>query len=184
MYGDKSYIDIIFEAYKENTIGDIHINKYQLHSLLFYITYMLQTANGNFEEFPYPSELTKDFGTKKGISFAFMNLSKFSNETGNWEQNKSLIDSFVSASKEFIAKEIEILQPDVIITMNIMNYLEDILDIELIDNSNCDAWLYKTKLGNSEVHLIDTWHFSYPSKSRKKNFVEPVFELVKKIGLV
>jgi len=186
------YMETLFEAIKLNRIGEKTLNQNQLHRLLLYITYGLQRDLHNFENIPYATEISKDFATQHGISYAFMNLSKFSNESGEWQSDEELIDMFLKTSsmsnENLFAKEIEILNPHLIIGMN------------LNENERMDRYKYLGKLKSQkfygserqvcaqrletlvgEYNFLDCYHFSAIKKSDKNDFYLPIVEAVKNI---
>lgn len=107
-----------------------------------------------------------------------MNLSKFSNESGAWQADEELIDSFLKLSLnpyyDFFAHEINILDPDIIISMNLeerMKYMGTFSNPKWYGEKKHDVCyqILTTSLGK-QYPLLDTWHFSAPNKSPKKNF--------------
>ncbi len=78
-----NYVDVLFDAYKNKTVGEKSLDEYKFHRLLFSIAYGIIRRETDWKKIPYASELADNFGTQGGISFAFMNLSKFSNESGS-----------------------------------------------------------------------------------------------------
>jgi hypothetical protein len=85
------YMEILFEAYKNNNIGGRTLDQHTFHHRMYYLAYGILKGGGiPYRDVPYASELAKDFGTPAGISFAFMELSKYSNDnasasaTGIW----------------------------------------------------------------------------------------------------
>jgi hypothetical protein len=73
-----NYIEEIYEAYKVNRIGKLTLNQYAFHRRMFKIAYSIQHRETSFEKIPPASELIDSFGTEK-LSYALMNISKFSN---------------------------------------------------------------------------------------------------------
>lgn len=117
------YIEELFKAIKLGKIGDKTLNEHKFHALMLYVVYGLQHNCLDYNNIPCATEISKNFATPNGISYAFMNLSKFSNESGHWISDDALIDSFLRISsmspENYFAKEIEILNPDLIIGMNL-----------------------------------------------------------------
>jgi hypothetical protein len=182
----RDYIEIIYGAYKENRIGDPeqHINQYKFHERMFRITYGINNDFPEYDETPRPSELTGAFATDKGISFAFIELSKFSNDTGNYRKNYKAIHDFIDMSqgkeKNFWNDQIKILDPDLIITMNLKDYLNNLGKITVINDEKYPRE-YTLEVGNKKVTLIDTHHFSYLKES-KSYFYDPIIDIVKRNG--
>ncbi len=119
------YIPILHDAYKQNCIGGRHINKYMFHRRTFFLIYGLLNGFPDWKEVPYPDQMTEKFATPQGISFAFMNISKISNESPNYQANwanilRSVTDA-TSGDRNFIREEITLLAPNVIIGSGVDN---------------------------------------------------------------
>ena len=181
-----NYIDVLFDAYKNKIVGEKPIDGYKFHRLLFYIAYGIIHRETDWKKIPYASELADNFGTPSGISFAFMNLSKFSNESDSWEADNLLIDSFLEKSQKAKAnlfnKEIELLSPDLIFTMNLeerINFLGEITERQ----NGYDVDFMKLKAGTRQIPLLNTWHFASPNKSEYQNYYKPIVETLQNHGL-
>lgn len=181
-----NYIDVLFDAYKNKIVGGKSLDKYKFHHLLFYITYGIIHRETDWKKIPYASELADNFGTQNGISFAFMNLSKFSNESGSWEADNLLIDSFLQKSQKakenLFNKEIELLSPDLIFTMNLgerINFLGEITERK----NGSDVDFMRLKVGSRQIPLLNTWHFASPNKGEYQNYYKPIVETLQRQGL-
>ncbi|WP_350342331.1 hypothetical protein PRVXT_001559 [Proteinivorax tanatarense] len=182
----QNYITVLYDAYKNNKVGSKTINRSSFHARMFYITYALNNQEYNWSNIPYASELTDSFGTKEGISFSFMNLSKLSNESSGWSADWPLIDNFVSSFKSdeinFFNEQISILKPDLIIAMNLgksLRALGNLTSIEKGKNVN----VHKLKVNDSYIPLLNTFHFSAPAKKDPDDYFKPVIEAYKKYVL-
>ncbi len=153
---------------------------------MMYVAYGLNNSFIDFQIIPYADKITELFGTSNGVSFAFMNISKFSNESENTNSDIELIDSSFAASSNkddnFILKEIEILEPDIVITMN-LGTIEKMpafgkLD-ELFQSDQVYAFKFNTQ-SKDNILLLDTFHFSARNKSEEKDYYLPIVEVVKK----
>ncbi len=177
-----NYIDIIHDALKENKVANKHINQFAFYRRMFYLAYGLNNNCCDWEEIPYPTELTKDFATKDGLSYAIMNISKFSNESENWQADKNLINQFVTMFSDdnynFFKKEIEIINPDIIFTMNLDNYLDVLGHMESIERTP-NVNFYKYSLAEKTILLADTYHFSAIKKERT-TFYDDIIAGIKK----
>lgn len=126
------------------------------------------------------SENYNDFG------FAFMELSKYQNKSKTGAiANKKLISRFLTdTSIEYIKKEINIINPDLIITMNLWDIspevTESISKIFCI-NKAVIGKLYDVQINRKTFKLINLYHFS-AIKSTEKNFYNPVIKIVKKVS--
>jgi hypothetical protein len=181
----ENYLSVIHDAYKENFIGNMHINQYKFHNRMFYLAYGINHGFPEWSEIPYASELTGSFATKNGLSFAFMNLSKLSNESSSWNTDEELVDSFINSFSEsktnYFNKEIEILDPDIILSMNLQGRLRSLGQIDVIEYGD-EASSYYLYTQNSKKLLLDLFHFAAPSKP-DSSFYDPVVRICKKMGI-
>ena len=181
-----NYISYIFDAYKKNYIGVKHINQYPFHRRMMYVAYGLNNSFINFQKIPCADKIAEQFGTSTGVSFAFMNISKFSNESKNTNSDLELIDSsFVASSNKdnnFILKEIDILEPDIVITMN-LGQIEKMSAFgklnELFLSEQVYAYKFNTQ-SKSNILLLDTFHFSARNKQEENDYYLPIVKAVKK----
>lgn len=74
-------IEVLLESFKKNQIGNKHINSSSFYSMMFYIAYAVNKNVYSWSNIPYASELSNTFALEIGISYAVMNLSKFSNQS-------------------------------------------------------------------------------------------------------
>ncbi len=181
-----NYIDVLFDAYKSKIVGEKSIDGYKFHRLLFYIAYGIIHRETDWKKIPYASELADNFGTPSGISFAFMNLSKFSNESTSWEADNLLIDSFLEKSQKakenLFNKEIELLSPDLIFTVNLEGRINFLGEITERQNGN-DVDFMRLKAGTRQIPLLNTWHFASPNKSDYQHYYKPIVETLQNHGL-
>ena len=179
-----NYIDAMYSKYKEQYIGNQHINASFFHKRLFYITYGLNCNFSKWSDIPWASDLTEKFATAEGISFAYMNISKFCNESEDWQSDWELIQSFydtaINNDINFINKEIEILNPDVIITMNLgSEIIQSFGDIKNLHQST-RVNEYILKLNSKNALVLDTFHFTAPNKDDLNDFYNPILNACKK----
>lgn len=179
------YIDVLYNAYKNQKIGGQHINANFFHKRMFYITYGLNNDFPKWKDIPPADDLSRNFGSSNGISFAFMNISKFSNENENtWNSNWELINTSYNLSKSscsnFILKEIEILDPDIVITMNLREKLNILGEIKEIEKTNkINTYIFNTKI-KTNILLLDTFHFSAPRKDDVEDYYTPIGDAIRK----
>jgi hypothetical protein len=179
------YIDVLLKAYKENKIGNQHINTNLFAKRMFYVAHGIINGFPEWDKIPWAVEISKSFGTEKGISFSFMNISKFSNDSdSSWQSNWELINaSYKLASegrKTFIAREIEILEPDIIISMNLgdkMDAFGEVKEIERTHRVNAHILNTATK---KNILLLDTFHFAAPGKNDESDFYTPIGVAIRK----
>lgn len=184
-----NYIETMFKAIKAKVIGGKHINKHQFHRLMLCITHGLQQNCMEYKDIPYASEISDSFATPLGISFAFMNLSKFSNDSSNWNRDDKLIDEFLKISsksnKNYFAEEINLLNPDLIISMNLNEdekkdrhkFLGTLKNPSYYgNNKQVCAQILMTQYG--EYKFLDCFHFSAPTKKDEIDFYLPIVEAI------
>lgn len=111
-----------------------------------------------------------------------MNLSKLSNEADEFQSDWSVIEAAHRLSNHphrLTEKEVGILQPDVVITMNLGDKLGALGVLETIEEGmSVDCWRL-TSAGHRSL-LIDTFHFAAPNKNDIRDFYEPVCHAVRK----
>ena len=137
-------MEFLYEAYQEKRIGNKTLNQHKFHSTMLYLTSAIKHEVYKWEEIPYADEFISEFAQPEGISNAFMNLSKFSNESGCWTADNNLIDSFISASIQspvnLFATEIDLLAPDIIFGMNFSERMKCLGNFESPKMyGNCDV---------------------------------------------
>ncbi|MGI6718834.1 MAG: hypothetical protein ACOX4D_06795 [Bacteroidales bacterium] len=179
--GGANYMELLYEAYLEDNIGGITLNRYKFHYTMLYITYAIEHGEYKWNNIPYASDFISEFAQPNGISNAFMNLSKFSNESGEWPADNDLIQTFLEASSKsqvnFFAKEIDLLSPGIIIGMNHgerMKYLGTFSSQKMYNGKDvCFQYLH-TPSGKSYPYL-DCWHFS-SRKTFETDIFNPIIE--------
>ena len=73
----------------------------------------------------------------------------------------------------WFARQISLLNPDLIIEMNIGREYVDSLGtkpIEWVETENENLWGGYLPIGDQKFLLFETWHFSIPGKSFNKHF--------------
>ena len=181
----KNYMVTLHEELKEGRVGYYSVNQYPFHKRQFYIAYVLlarAAGLGSFPEWddvPWASDLARILFARKevnkdsiedvkikpvsclqGMSWAFMNLSKISNDTGDWTTDNKRYGSFVQPRYDFVREEIAILRPDVIVGANVYD-LVPILGYEDAE-SDCktdkNCFYYPPK--NGFPPFLNCYHFS------------------------
>ena len=101
------------------------INSSTFYRRLLYLTYgIINKGKIAFEDLPYANEIAQNMIITKRFGFALMNISKYSNDRADGAKaDVKLINQFLEDSnlekRNFILEEIELLQPDIIITANL-----------------------------------------------------------------
>ena len=178
------YIEKFLHVYRHGKrVGrSKHLNQHFFHARMLHIAWGLLNGMPDWEEIPWADEIGDSFGTENGISFSFMNLSKISNESGGTKSNFRVIDAFCdesTKSRNFIAEEIALLEPQIIITMNLEDRLDFIGNCEPIEQ-NPNVTPYRFDTNGHRALLLDCWHFSATTKKNVRDYYEPICEAVKK----
>lgn len=182
------FVEKLIKEFKEIT----YIHKSIFWRRILYILYGIRKKGKvKFENIPNTSEIIKEMVKNNNYGFAFMNISKYSNDRDDGGSadfkliNRFLVDTCIE-KRNFIKEEIELIDPDVIITANLWdgNISTDYLDLcfpnkELLSSINDKANCYGLKIKDKYIKLIDLWHFSKPG-SDKENYFDPVIELLYK----
>lgn len=186
------YIEVLYKAIKSKKIGKRGISQHKFHTLMLYVVYGLQHGFIDYESIPHAEQICECFAEQNGISYAFMNLSKLSNESGETKAKNELIDYFLdlsSSKSDFFAREIELLNPDLIIGMNLneggkrdrYKYLGELKNPRWYgDNNQVCAQKLITK-NHKEYDFLDCYHFSAPRKKWKEDYYDPIVLAVKDI---
>lgn len=185
-----NYTERMYEMYLANQIGSATLDQYQFHALLFYVAYGFNHGFPDWENIPPASELAQRMeDPKTGVSFGLINLSKFSNwNQTDWSADWNLIEKSIEVARDadgsILTKEIGILDPHVICSMNFAAYLEDIAEhsdlvpfpaeLEAVSKN---VKLYRMAFAGKTYPVLDMWHFSAPGKSWKNDYYEPLRKL-------
>ena len=142
-----------------------------------------------------PSGILKEMDEKNDFGFACINISKYSNDhPTNSNTNKSLVNQFLKDSElevtNFFQKEINLLEPDIIITANLWDgtineyYMNLCLPKDnfskgksITHNKECVATYYKYNQNGRKVDCIDLFHFS-ARKRDKFCYYDPVMKFL------
>jgi hypothetical protein len=179
------YIEVLYDAYKQNRVAGKTLDAHATEARQFYLAYGL-LHDVPYDEVPYASELAKTFGTANGISFAFMELSKYSNdaEDANQHRDAELMTRFLQDShlekRNFVREELALLDPDIILTMNLWGagidgaLLEQALGkVRYAGNPEPALSVNVLPINGRDVPLFDLWHFA-SRKNTERDFYNPV----------
>lgn len=203
----KNYIETLFPYLKKGKVGECSVDQYPFHKRQFYLAYgILSLAVGvkhrfpDWNEVPWASDLAcilfartkrneqayekamiKPMDGLQGISWAFMNLSKLSNDTGDWRTDDRRYRPFVEdeTNRKFIRNEIRILRPDIIIGSSVYDLVE-MLNYKRVDRmstSYCDYYESETQ---TWPPFINCYHFSAIKKD-KECYYDAVGNIFQKI---
>jgi curved DNA-binding protein CbpA len=136
-----------------------------------------------------PQKLCFLAATAEGFSFAFMELSKYSNEnddgaTADTELMSSFFEHSRLQKRNFIQEELSLLDPGLVITMNLWDgkinpgILRLALgDAPFIDCPHPSAARRSMSINGNKVPVIDLYHFS-SRKSDRDDFYDPVMGII------
>lgn len=179
------YLDLLHGCYKAGRLGDKSLNQSQFHALMLRIAYGLNNNCCSWDDIPTATEIANAFATADGISFAFMNLSKFSNESDDYQADWPLIDSFINSftneKENHFNKQIEIINPDIIVTMNLekrLGALGERTSLEYTPN----AAYFRLKCADRDILLMDLHHFS-AVKTHEEAFYRPILNGIQAYSL-
>lgn len=154
------------------------------------IVYGIQN-NGKipFEKLPETTDIANNMIGTDNFGFAFMEVSKYSNDsdTGGTKDkelmNRFLLDSDLEKCN-FMAEEIDILEPDIIFTANLWDgtinnsgFESTFENWKVIKDIPGKAILYEVTIKGKKYRLIDLYHFS-AVLSEKDYFYDPVMGMV------
>ena len=160
---------------------------------ILHLLYGIKT-NGQYPFSAIPTEdiILKQMVQRNNYGFAIMNFSKYINEADDSStSNFKLINQFLEDSdldrRNFIRDEIELLEPDIIITANLwgckidktyLNLVFPPMDMSMpfIDSNN-KACLQILRFNGRTIKRLDTYHFSAPGNDQEK-FYDPAMELL------
>lgn len=162
---------------------------------LLYISYGIKTkGEKKFEDIPDGLGILNEMYYSNKYGFAAINISKYSNDDeNNWQTNVNLVHRFLKDSElkktNFFQKELEILDPDVIITANLWDIIEkDYMNLclpesnfpetkNIIHDGEGVAEYGKYNLNGKMIDFIDLYHFS-AKKSDKYCYYNPVMKVL------
>ncbi len=197
-----NYLELLYAAYRSGKkIGSQHLNVNKFHSRMLYVAYgltngtpinvdsHLENQSGvslgvpsamrfpTWKDIPWASEIGNTFGTASGVSFAFMNISKLSNEgemsaQADWS-TINRVHQLSTEGRNFVKEQIDILEPHIIVTMNLGEKIHALGELTLIRSSPV-AQTYWLNVSGNRTLLIDTFHFSAWKKDDERDYYNPI----------
>lgn len=180
-----NYLDLLHAAYRRGKhIGSQHLNQNLFHRRMLYTAHGLLNGFPDWRDIPDASVIGDTFATPDGVSFAFMNLSKFSNESEFWPSNWRMIQDAVrlaTQQRKFIAEEIAILQPDLVISMNLEGFFSALGEqVTPLPSTSRDVSAWRLISQGHASLLLDSFHFSAPGKRDLEHFYLPICDAVRR----
>jgi hypothetical protein len=155
------------------------------------MAYIIQNGVTKLSDIPNADSVAKEMVKTKKYGFAFMNISKYSNDSPDGaKRNNSMINQFIEDShlenRNFFTEELEILEPDIIITANLWDGIKDefmqlcfdenkIQRITALRRTHAELSTYT--LNRRKIKLLDLYHFSNPG-SDDEMYCQPVIDLL------
>lgn len=176
-------MDVILPKYCDGKrIGGQHLNTNNFHSRMLYIAYGINNGMPVWQTIPYANEIGDTFGTAEGLSFAFMNISKLSNESEAWQSDWGVIDTQFELSarnRRFNEEEVAILEPHIVITMNLQDKLASLGKLTPIQTTSMPH-LYHLDGAGYQSLLIDSWHFTAGRKGDIVDYYAPICDAIRR----
>lgn len=178
-----NYMDVLHWDYRvRKRIGTQHLNRSKFHSRMIRITYGIMNGMPPWPSIPLASKIGDTLFEAGGLSFAFMNISKLSNEGGGWPSDWGTINSAHTLScsgRSFNRDEVAILKPHIVITMNLRDKIDSLGTRTLIHQSDLARSYWIDSDGHRSL-LIDTFHFSAPRKCASTDFYTPICDEIRR----
>lgn len=185
--GGVNYLDVFFDIYrnvKHLCQPPIHINRHAFHSKMLRIAWAINNGFPSWQSIPDAATIGDTFGEENGLSFAFINIGKVRSEDEFTHSHRESIWNFCaeSAKSNLIQRQIDIIEPDVIISMNLEDWgvFQYMGETKLIEHSK-DISVSELKTAQRTYHLLDCWHFS-AVKSHNLRFYEPISDALRNLG--
>lgn len=163
------YIEVFIDHYLNGRTGpegqQKNINRDKFHKMLIQVAYGI-IHEKKWNDVPSAFEICENRRIFDSVSFAFINLSKLSNEntaTGHRETDWNLVNTSLDMTinkENLILQEITTLDPDLIVCMN---FERDRLckvfgdNLKIFDN---EWFRYHLNINGKEILLLDQSHFS------------------------
>ena len=189
---NSNYIDALYRAYHSDPkrIGNRNLDSHKFTYRLLCIAYGIVNGMPAWKDIPDASEIADTVGEANGLSFAFMNISKMSNQSGSTKANRSLIDTVFALSTQnhnFIREQVAILDPEIIITMNLRDEMVEALGDECeFRHSSGAARSFRLNVGGRPRLMIDpNRHFSaWTAEGRglddDQDYYAPICDLIRR----
>lgn len=172
---DGCWIGNVFELYSTGWSWGKWIDQIAFHKRMIKVAYSLGYCDAVYPEWeciPRARDLIQNEILMKKYGFAFMNLGKIGHGSesavgtnADWKLIHKSVDISTGGSRNYIAEEINLLDPDIIISMNlsanklVFELAFDGRLCEIDKNVDCNVYGYKIN-GEKRIPLLDVWHFS------------------------
>ncbi len=181
-----NYIDCLYRAYRDDKrVGKQSLNASKFHYRMLYIAYGILNGMPEWQKIPCATEIVNGFAIAEGFSFAFMNLCKLSNDSDDWTWDRGVSDvahGLSAQGRNFTQEEIAILEPDIVITMNLQGMVATFGQLTPI-HATPQARSYWLDVGGHRALLIDTYHFSAWKKGDIADYYVPICDAICQAGM-
>ena len=195
--GERTYTEKFLRQYVDGRMDDgkrkdgICINRVKFHKMLIQVAYGI-VHNCHWSKVPYASEICAGGAVFDRVSFAFMNLCKWSHESddkskpgtgADWTAINEFMEKSLTTETNFFLQEIQLLQPDIIISMNLGPEIikrvfgEKVIQIDNT-NPNCYAYSIEEAKNLNPILVLDSWHFSARNKKEQTEIYEPLLTVL------
>lgn len=193
---NKNYIETLLPDLRDGKVGSWSLNQYPFHKRQFYMAYGILVAARSpsysfpeWKDVPWADTLANGIFAKESgsldnskltsMSWAFMNLSKISNDTDDWRTDESRYRPYVDSHYEAIKEEVKQLKPDLIIGANVYDLVSILgYDEKNCDRENADCYFYPSPK-EGVPPFLNCYHFS-AIKSDRKCFYDAVASVLSK----
>lgn len=195
--GERTYIEKFLRQYLAGRMDDgkhvdgICINRVKFHKMLMQVAYGI-VHSCRWNQIPYASEICADGNVFDHVSFAFMNLCKWSHESddksksgtgADWTAINEFVEKSLTTETNFFIDEIRLLRPDIIISMNLgPGIIKKVFGekVTRIDNTNpnCYAYCLEVAKNLAPILVLDPWHFSARNKDEQTEIYEPLLTVL------
>ena len=110
--------DYIKALYENDYVKGSGVTNGHFHQRIFYLAYGILNDFPEYVDIPHSSEIASTDFVKGKLSFAFMNISSISNETGSWTTQWGTYAKSEEEGLDYRREMIQILSPDIIISAN------------------------------------------------------------------
>lgn len=180
-------LDKWFDDIKDRVNGELHWRR------IFSILYGIHNhGKCSYEELPDAKTIFEKMRAENNYGFAIMNVSKYQNDgedsaTSNYGLINQFLEDSNASDRNFALEEIELLDPDIVITMNLWDgkiseehlgkmFAGEYPNEKKAENGAVVMYDWEATFGK-KIKMLDTYHFS-ARKSDADDFYNPIMEML------